>query len=54
MPNAVWFIKLRSLACIGIDACDAANPSPNEGCMIKNGAKTVATPKAIAGIGVGC
>ena len=41
MPNAAWFIKLRSLAWLGFGVLDAANPSPNNGCMMKNGAATV-------------
>ena len=54
MPNVVWFIKLRHLACMGFDVLDAAKPSPKAGCMMKKGAATVMTPKTIAGIGVGC
>lgn len=33
---------------------DAANPRPNNGCMMKNGAETVIIPKMSAGIRVGC
>ena len=54
MPKTIWFIKLQSLACVGFDTFDAATPSPKEGCMMKNGAETVAIPKKIAGINLGC
>jgi hypothetical protein len=33
---------------------DTPNPSPQDGCMIKNGVITVATPKTIDEISVGC
>ena len=48
-PNMAWFVQLRSLDCAGRGVLDAANPSPNAGCMMKNGAQTVNIPKMSAG-----
>ena len=44
---------LLSLACVGWGVREAAIPSPNDGCMTKNGNTTVASPKRTAGGAVG-
>ena len=46
-------MRLLSLACIGPGALDAAMPSPNEGCITRNGTSTLPTPKSSAGSTVG-
>jgi len=46
-------MRLLSLACDGLGAFDAAMPSPNEGCITRNGTSTVPTPKSNAGSTVG-
>ena len=39
---------------IGLGVLDAATPSPNDGCMTRNGTSTVMRPKSRAGKNVGC
>src|SRR5258708_608824 len=51
--TAPYAMILLSLACVGLGVLDAAIPSPKDGCMTRNGARTVPTPKSRADDKVG-
>lgn len=44
---------LISLALLGFGVLEAAQPIPNEGCIIKKGAMVVSMPTTRAGTGLG-